>query len=54
MTKKDYIRPRKWYYIEGKPPLQFTLGCCVCGVLHKVEFKKTKDGVAFRMWKTKQ
>jgi uncharacterized protein YchJ len=52
--RKQYIRPRQWIYVEGKKPLWMKLGCCNCGILHRIEFKKTKEGVAFRMWNIKR
>jgi hypothetical protein len=49
--RKRYMKPGKWY----RPVMKgFRLGCCKCGVLHRVDFKIEKDGIAFRMWETKR
>lgn len=46
--RKRYMEPGKWY----KPPMKgFILGCCDCGLLHKVDFRIEGKEIAFRMWR---
>ena len=48
--RKKYMEPGKWY----RPVMKgFRLGCCRCGLLHRVEFRIDGKEIEFRMWETK-